>query len=154
MSAVCRLFGKTRQGWYKQAASLNNTVLAEAVVIKHVQELRKQMPRIGTRKLQYLLGPLLQQHGMNFGRDKLFDILADYGLLVRRRKRKKIFTTDSNHPFRKYPNLIKGMELLEPERLWVSDITYIGLKEHYCYLSLITDAYSRRIMGYCLWAQP
>jgi len=151
MSFVCRLFGKTRQGWYKQRASLNNVVLQEAVIIKHVQELRKQMPRIGTRKLQYLLDPLLQQHGINIGRDKLFDILADYGFLVRRRKRRKVFTTDSNHPFRKYPNLVKGMDVLEPGRLWVSDITYISLNEGYCYLSLVTDAYSRRIMGYCLW---
>ena len=151
MSIVCRLFGKTRQGWYKQQSSLNNIVLQEAVIIKHVQEQRKQMPRIGTRKLQYLLDPLLAEHGMNIGRDKLFDILADYGLLVRRRKRKKVFTTDSNHPFRKYPNLVKGMEVRESGHLWVSDITYISLKERYCYLSLITDAYSRRIMGYCLW---
>lgn len=151
MSVVCRLFGKTRQGWYKQQSRLNNVVLQEAVIIKHVQELRRQMPRIGTRKLQYLLDPLLAQHGMTPGRDKLFDILADYGMLVRRRKRKKIFTTDSNHPFKKYPNLVKGMLVKESGRLWVSDITYISLREGYCYLSLVTDAYSRRIMGYCLW---
>lgn len=130
---------------------MDNVVLQEAIVIRHVQELRQQMPRIGTRKLQYLLAPLLQQHGITLGRDKLFDILAEYRLLVRRRKRKKMFTTDSNHPFKKYPNLIKGMEITGPGRLWVSDITYIRLKESYCYLSLITDAYSRRIMGYCLW---
>jgi putative transposase len=151
MSEACRLFGKTRQGWYKQQAGMDNVVLQEAIVIRHVQELRQQMPRIGTRKLQYLLAPLLQQHGITLGRDKLFDILAEYRLLVRRRKRKKMFTTDSNHPFKKYPNLIKGMEITGPGRLWVSDITYIRLKESYCYLSLITDAYSRRIMGYCLW---
>lgn len=151
MSDVCRLFGKTRQGWYKQQSSLNNVVLQEAVVIKHVQDLRRQMPRVGARKLQYLLDPLLGQHGISLGRDKLFDILADYGLLVRRRKRRKVSTTDSNHPFRKYPNLVKGMEVRKPGNLWVSDITYISLKDNYCYLSLVTDAYSRRIMGYCLW---
>jgi putative transposase len=151
MSFVCRLFGKTRQGWYKQQTHLDNTVLREAIVIKHVQELRKQMPRIGTRKLQHLLTPLLEQHKINLGRDKLFDILAEYGLLVRRRKRKKVFTTDSNHPFKKYSNLIKGMKVTESGCLWVSDITYIALREKFCYLSLVTDAYSRRIMGYCLW---
>jgi putative transposase len=151
MSFVCGLFGKTRQGWYKQQASLDNEVLKEAIILRHVRELRSQMPRIGVRKLHYLLGAQLKAHSINLGRDKLFDILADYGLLVRRRKRRKVLTTNSDHPFKKYPNLIKGMELTGPGQLWVSDITYIRLKEKYCYLSLITDAYSRRIMGYCLW---
>jgi len=151
MSFVCGLFGKTRQGWYKQQASLDNEVLKEAIILRHVRELRAQMPRIGARKLHYLLAPQLQAHDIDLGRDKLFDILADYGLLVRRRKRRKALTTNSDHPFKKYPNLIKGMELKGPGQLWVSDITYISLKEKYCYLSLITDAYSRRIMGYCLW---
>jgi len=151
MSFVCRLFGKTRQGWYKQQAHLTNEVLKDAVILRHVQELRRQMPRVGTRKLHYLLGLQLADHGINLGRDKLFNILADYGLLVRRRKRRKVLTTDSDHPFKKYPNLIKGMDINRSGQLWVSDITYLGLKEKYCYLSLVTDAYSRRIMGYCLW---
>ena len=151
MSFVCGLFGTTRQGWYKQQASLDNEVLREAIIIRHVRELRSQMPRVGARKLHYLLAPQLQAHNIHLGRDKLFDVLADYGLLVRRRKRRKVLTTNSDHPFKKYPNLIKGMELNGSGRLWVSDITYISLKEKYCYLSLITDAYSRRIMGYCLW---
>lgn len=152
MSSVCRLFGKTRQGWYKQKASLDNVVLREAVIVKHILEVRRQMPLLGTRKSHFLISPPLAQHGISIGRDKLFDIVADYGLQVRRRKRRKMFTTDSNHPFRKYPNLVKGMELSEPGKLWVSDITYISLKGGgFCYLSLVTDAYSRRIMGYCLW---
>jgi len=151
MSFVCGLFGKTRQGWYKQQASLDNEVLRDAIILKHVRELRSDMPRIGTRKLHYLLAPQLKAHNINLGRDKFFDILADYGLLVRRRKRRKAITTNSDHPFKKYPNLIKGIELIRSGRLWVSDITYISLKEKYCYLSLVTDAYSRRIMGYCLW---
>lgn len=151
MSFVCGLFGKTRQGWYKQQASLDNEVLKDAIIVRHVRELRSKMPRIGARKLHYLLAPQLRGHNIYLGRDKLFDVLSDYGLLVRRRKRRKILTTNSDHPFKKYPNLIKGMELKGPGQVWVSDITYISLKEKYCYLSLITDAYSRRIMGYCLW---
>jgi len=134
MSFVCRLFGKTRQGWYKQQAHLTNEVLKDAVILRHVQELRRQMPRVGTRKLHYLLGLQLADHGINLGRDKLFNILADYGLLVRRRKRRKVLTTDSDHPFKKYPNLIKGMDINRSGQLWVSDITYLGLKEKYCYL--------------------
>ena len=109
------------------------------------------MPRIGTRKLHYMLTDTLQKHDISIGRDKLFDLLEDYGLLIRRRKRKRINTTDSNHPFRKYPNLIRELEVLRPNHLWVSDITYISLADRFCYLSLVTDAYSRMIVGYCLY---
>ncbi len=151
MSYVCRLFGKTRQGWYKQQRSIDNEFLREAVIIRHVRELRNQMPRIGTRKLHFMLASQLNAHHINIGRDKLFDILGDYGLLVRRRKRRKAITTNSDHPFKKYPNLIKGMIPTRSGQLWVSDITYIRLKEKFGYLSLVTDAYSRKIMGYCLW---
>ena len=109
------------------------------------------MPRIGTRKLHFLLTEILQKHDISIGRDKLFDLLADNGLLVRHRKRKRINTTDSNHPFRKYPNLIRDLQVMRPNHLWVSDITYISLANKFCYLSLITDAYSRKIVGYCLY---
>lgn len=108
------------------------------------------MPRIGTRKLHYMLTETLQKHDISIGRDKLFDLLAEYGLLVRRRKRRRISTTDSNHPFRKYPNLVRELQVLRPNYLWVSDITYISLSDGFCYLSLVTDAYSRKIVGYCL----
>lgn len=108
------------------------------------------MPRIGTRKLHYMLEEVLQKHQISIGRDKLFDLLEDYGLLIRRRKRRRAVTTDSNHPFRKYPNLIREMAVLRPNHLWVSDITYISLTHDFCYLSLVTDAYSRKIVGYCL----
>ena len=108
------------------------------------------MPRIGVRKLHHILTDTLQRHQISIGRDKLFDLLSDYGLLVRRRKRKRVNTTDSNHPFRKYPNLIRELEVLRPNRLWVSDITYLNLPDSFCYLSLVTDAYSRKIVGYCL----
>jgi transposase InsO family protein len=70
---------------------------------------------------------------------------------VRRRKRRKPLTTDSGHPFFKYPNLIRELEVVRPNQLWVSDITYIPVGAGFCYLSLITDAYSRKIVGWCLW---
>jgi len=108
------------------------------------------MPRIGGRKLHFMLTDTLREHGINIGRDKLFDLLADRGLLVRRRKRRKAITTDSNHPFHKYPNLIRQLQVVRPNHLWVSDITYISIRNGFCYLSLITDAYSRKIVGYCL----
>ena len=108
--------------------------------------------RLGSKKLYEMLSPTFKQHKIKLGRDRFFDLLADYGLLIRKRKRKYARTTDSNHPFRKYPNLIKDLSIIQPNRLWVSDITYLSLVGgRFCYLSLITDAYSRKIVGYCLY---
>jgi transposase InsO family protein len=98
-----------------------------------------------------MLTDTLQEHGINIGRDRLFDLLEAYGLLVRRRKRKSVYTTNSRHRFNRYPNLVKAMQPLSAGQLWVSDITYIALFEDFAYLSLITDAYSRKIVGYCLY---
>jgi putative transposase len=125
--------------------------MKNAIIIKRVNEIRADMPRIGTRKLYFLLTDTLQQHDIQIGRDRLFDLLSDYGMLVRKRKRRKIYTTDSNHPFRKYPNLIRELSVVHPNQLWVSDITYISLTGKFGYLSLVTDAYSRKIVGYCFY---
>jgi putative transposase len=144
------LFGKTRQAWYVQQWANEDDALRDTIVIKRVKEIREKMPCLGTRKLQYLLTETLQKHNISIGRNKLFDLLSEYGLLVRRRKRKRVSTTDANHPFRKYPNLIRELQAAGPNQLWVSDITYISLKEGFCYLNLVTDAYSRKIVGYCL----
>jgi transposase InsO family protein len=148
---ICGLFGKTRQAWYVQQWSGEDDALCDTVVLKRVKEIREQMPRIGTRKLYHMLTDTLQEHKIRIGRDKLFDLLEEYAMLVRRRKRRKVSTTDSNHPFRKYPNLIRGLQVIRPNQLWVSDITYIRIGDGFGYLSLITDAYSRKIAGYCLY---
>lgn len=134
------------QQWCCEDDSLRDTV-----VLKTVKAIREDMPRIGTRKLYTMLADTLQEHKIKIGRDKLFDLLEEYGMLIRRRKRRKVSTTDSNHPFRKYPNLVRHMQVIRPNQLWVSDITYIRLIDEFCYLSLVTDAYSRRIVGYCLY---
>jgi len=151
LRVICGLFGKTRQAHYKQQWTEDELAMKNAIIIKRVQEIRADMPRIGTRKLHYLLAATLAEHKIDIGRDKLFDLLSDYGMLVRRRKRRKVYTTDSNHPFRKYPNLIRDLVVLEPNQLWVSDITYISLSCSFAYLSLVTDGYSRKIVGYCLY---
>jgi putative transposase len=148
---ICGLFGKTRQALYKQQHAEDRLVMKNAIIIKEVKGIRCDLPRTGTRKLYFLLAPVLELHGISIGRDSLFDLLSDYGLLVRKRKRRKVFTTDSNHPFRKYPNLIKDLDIPRPQRLWVSDITYIRQSPGFCYLSLVTDAYSRKIVGHCLY---
>ena len=98
-----------------------------------------------------MLQPTYQQHQIKMGRDKLFELLADHQLLVRPPRRKRVYTTDSNHPFRKYPNLIGQLSVKTVNQIWVSDITYLSLAAgRFCYLSLITDVYSRKIVGYHL----
>lgn len=146
----CTVFGKSRQAWYYTRSQSQQQDMTDSLVVKMIQEIREKQPRIGTRKLYHLLLPGLQEHKIKIGRDKLFEILERYGLLIRYRKRKAI-TTDSNHPFYKYDNLIQQLILRAKNQLWVSDITYISLKEGFAYLSLITDAFSRKIIGYCLW---
>ena len=104
---------------------------------------------LGTRRAYFLLKPEFIKHDIKMGRDQLFDLLRFHGLLIRRRKR-MVQTTNSNHWLKRYPNLIKQMCITDPEQLWVSDITYIRTLQGFSYLSLITDAYSRKIVGYSL----
>jgi transposase InsO family protein len=92
----------------------------------------------------------LKAHQFQIGRDAMFDLLSEHGLSVTGRKRKGSVTTFSGHRFKKYPNIIKGFIPNAPNQLWVSDITYIHLKDGFAYLSLITDAYSHKIVGFYL----
>jgi putative transposase len=110
-----------------------------------IMEIRKSMPRIGVRKLYYLLLDKLRH--LKIGRDKFFDILRANHLLIPP-KRSYHVTTNSHHRFRKHQNLILDTVINRPEQVWVSDITYIGKREKPCYLSLVTDAYSKKIMGH------
>jgi len=113
-----------------------------------VTQERKLMPRIGGRKLLYMIQDRLPEELM-LGRDSFFNFLRDYGLLVRK-KRFRAKTTFSNHWLRKYPNLIKEFIPDGPHQLWVSDITYVETDEGFVYLFLITDAYSRKIIGWSI----
>jgi transposase InsO family protein len=116
-------------------------------VKEHVLSIRRSMPRLGTRKLHYLLGERLQKQGYTIGRDALFKLLREEDLLVKRKRRFQK-TTDSRHWMRKYPDLTKEVEVKRPEEVWVADITYLSLREGFCYLHLVSDAYSKKIMGY------
>ena len=111
---------------------------------------RKHQKRLGTRKLLGEMQVFLQAHQFQIGRDAMFDLLSEHGLLVTRRKRKGFITTLSKHRFKRYPNIVKDFIPIAPNQLWVSDITYIHLKDGFAYLSLITDAYSRKIVGFYL----
>ena len=114
-------------------------------MIELVKQQRLLMPKIGTRKLYYLLENELRL--LKVGRDKLFKILKANQLLIKP-KRKYHITTNSHHRFRKHKNQIKELEFTRPEQTWVSDITYIGNRKNPSYLALITDAYSKKIVGY------
>lgn len=124
--------------------------MANAIVLKLVEEIRRDLPRAGVPKLHFMLREKLIEHGIKMGRDALYQLLGEHGYLLRYRRRKP-YTTNSNHPYKKYPNLIRDIKYLtHPGQLWVSDITYIRLKEGFAYLSIITDAYSHKIIGHCL----
>lgn len=142
---ACTLFGVDRQVYYR---SIKRRIIKQdkaTLVVKMVLEIRTQMPRIGSKKLYYLLNQDLKT--LKIGRDKFIDILRANHLLIAP-KRSYHITTNSHHRFRKYKNQLLDLQINRPEQVWVSDITYIGKREKPCYLSLITDAYSKKIVGY------
>lgn len=143
------MLGYSRQQYYKQGKERCLRKQFEEQIRLFVCRERKLLPKVGTRKLQILLHSSFEERGIKCGRDQLFSILRQYGLLNRPRKR-YIQTTMSRHWMRKYPNLVRTRAVTAPEQVWVSDITYIKTDEGYSYLSLVTDAYSRKIMGYNL----
>lgn len=145
LGILCGLFGKTRQAWHKKQKTIYRSAAAEHIIVDMVCDIRCEMPRIGGRKLCKMLA----DNSIDIGRDALFDILRRNNLLVRRR-RNRIRTTQSQHWLRKYRNLIKVLKVDSPNQLWVSDITYIKTIDEVLYLFLITDAYSKKIIGYCL----
>ena len=140
----CGVFGISRQAYYKQKISIAAKQVQAEDVVSKVLDVRISMPRVGTRKLYYLLG-----QDLLVGRDKLFSILRANNMLIKPH-RSYTKTTMSKHWLHKYPNLMKGIELNRPNQVYVSDITYIKSKEKTHYLSLVTDAYSRKIVGYHL----
>lgn len=143
------MFGISRQAWHKRQKRVFLEKQQEETIIQLIREPRKIMPRLGGKKVYRKIKPELQQLPIKMGRDKLFTFMREHKLLV---KRKKNFTktTNSMHRFRKHPNLIKGLEIVRPEQVWVSDITYIRTREGFMFLCLITDAYSKLIMGHYL----
>lgn len=150
MENICALFGMSRQAFYDAQKQEQKTSIAQMIVLCLVREIRSIMPMIGTRKLVQQLAEPLKEHGIKMGRDQLFELLRFHGLLVRRRRR-MVKTTDSHHWLKRYPNLTIGLELNGAEQLWVSDITYVRTLQGFSYLSLITDAFSRKVVGHCLY---
>lgn len=104
---------------------------------------------LGGKKVYHQIKPSLHVHSIKMGRDKLFRLLSEHDLLIKPKRRYTV-TTNSKHWLRKYPNIIKDKPITAPEQVWVSDITYIKTDHGNCYLNLVTDAYSRKIMGYAI----
>lgn len=125
-------------------------LIEDHIVHQMVLNVRKEHPRMGTRKIYHLIKPDLARSNIKMGRDALFDLVAENNMKVQKRKRRHI-TTNSNHVFRRYPNLIRDLEPDGPNQIWVSDITYIRtVSDGFLYLFLITDSYSKKIVGYRL----
>jgi transposase InsO family protein len=149
LSKLCWLFGVTRQAYYQGFHRAEFLKIEEDLVLKEVISIRKDHPRMGTRKLFVKLENFMFEHQIKMGRDALFDLLSLHQLLIRKRRR-KIVTTQSKHWMRKYPNLIKEFIPTAPNQLWVSDITHWKISTIPLYISLITDAFSHKIVGYNL----
>ncbi|MBP2283614.1 transposase InsO family protein [Flavobacterium sp. CG_23.5] len=142
---ACTLFGVDRQVYYRKIKRRIARQSNASKVVSMVLEIRQTMPRIGAKKLYFLLNNELKQ--LKIGRDKFINILRANHLLITP-KRSYHITTNSHHRFRKHQNQILELQIQRPEQVWVSDITYIGKRESPRYLSLVTDAYSKKIMGY------
>lgn len=147
---LCSLLGYSRQSYYQGIKYIHQKAYQADVIIEEVLRYRSVQKRIGTCKLLYEMKDFLTAHSFRIGRDAMFDLLGEYDLLIKNRKRKGHVTTFSKHRFRRYPNIIKEFVPDAPNQLWVSDITYIHLQQGFAYLSLITDSYSRKIVGFCL----
>lgn len=149
MSKACRLFGISRQAIYQQEARCSDRERDLLIVKQLVETQRRAMPCLGTRKLYFLLEQSFRENGIKMGRDAFFSYLKREHLLVKPMK-SYTRTTFSRHWLRKYPNLFKDLDVYRPEQVFVSDITYIKSREKTHYLSLVTDVFSRKIVGYHL----
>ena len=141
------MFGVNRQVYYRRKQSVKRRKSRAVQVIELVEAIRFKMPKIGVRKLYFLLQKELNQ--LHVGRDRLFRIMKANHMLIIPKRRYHI-TTNSHHRFRKHKNLIENVIPEKPEQIWVSDITYVGNRQNPMYLALVTDAYSKQIMGYDL----
>ncbi|WP_139294740.1 IS3 family transposase [Salinivibrio sp. ES.052] len=147
LAAACRATGISRQGVYQAVARMESRRAELSIIRDWVQYWRKYMPRLGARKLYALVKPKLAEHEIKLGRDGFFSYLRSEGLLV---KPKKSYTktTCSKHWMKKHPNLLKEDGLHDAAHVLVSDITYVESDQGVHYLSLVTDANSRKIVGH------
>ena len=144
---MCRYLNISPQAYYRNYQYRNKVEIEEDKILDFVRRERSKNPKLGVRKLYSKFRYYYPSNRIKIGRDKFFELLRKHDLLIKRRRR-YCRTTNSNHSFRVYRNLIKEREATAPHQVWVSDITYINTYEGFLYLSLITDGYSRKIVGY------
>lgn len=152
---MCRLLGVSKQAYYKHEDKLMQKLALESFVVEYVKSIRVKDPGIGGNKLWLMYHNLFgKENGVGYNR--FYDILDRNGLKVRKRSH-RTRTTDSDHDYPVYPNLVKDLIPTHSCELMVCDITYILIGEDpvtgkniFCYLSVVTDAYSKEIIGYCV----
>lgn len=136
-----------RQAYYRALNKSEKDAAVSAIILALVKEVRLDLPESGSKKVYLDIKPLLEEQGLKVGRDKVHKCLKDNDLLIKKKKR-YVTTTDSHHRFRKYKNEIKSIEITRPEQVFVTDITYVKVGGKHAYLYLMTDAYSKKLMGW------
>jgi transposase InsO family protein len=144
---MCRYFGYSRSAYYKSLGVQEAEVLSSSLILDMVRRERFLQPRLGVKKLYWMLCSDIRSIAPHFGRDKFFSLLRAHDLLVAR-KRQYCKTTRSCHHFHTYGNLIKDLTFCRSNQAWASDITYLRTAKGFVYLSLLTDMYSRKIVGW------
>jgi putative transposase len=147
VTAVCRWLGMSRQNYYARRRQRERRALDEELVVELVQIERKVQPRLGTRKLHFLTRGQLDRAGVRLGRDRFFEVLRARGLLLQPLAAEHPCTTSSYHCLPVFGNRIKTLALQRPNQVWVADLTYLRTGEGFLYLALLTDKYSRKIVG-------
>jgi putative transposase len=138
---------RSRQSYYQALKVQRTKCQHDNELLNIVQPVRQLLPRIGGKKLHFMIKDKLEDRAIKIGRDKFFQWLREQDLLIRRKK-SYVVTTQSRHRFWVHSNLAEQFVPKKANELWVSDITYIRTLQGFCYLALITDAFSRKIVGY------
>lgn len=145
--AACDWFGISRQAHYQACQRQMQREVEDKLLLEMVQDIRQKHPRMGVRKLHHRLKELMMKAGIARGRDALFDLLREHDLLVVTKRNRRRTTRPG---LWRCPNRLAELTVERPNQAWVSDITYLQSEQGFVYLSLITDAYSRYIVGYDL----
>jgi len=138
----------TRQNYYARRKARQNRKVDAGLVVALVMEERKIQPRLGTRKLHFMLKGILAQEGVKLGRDRFFAVLGEHGLLLEPKAAESPCTTHSRHYLPVFGNRIKGLEVSQPNEVWVGDLTFLRTEVGFLYLALLTDKASRKVVGY------
>jgi len=148
VTGVCQQLGMSRQNYYQRRQERQEQAVDAELIMELVQAERRVQPRLGARKLLVVLAGPLAKAGVKVGRDRFFEVLRLGGLWLERLPREQPQTTSSYHCLPVFANLVKGREIRRPNEVWVSDLTYVRTEEGFLYLALVTDKFSRKIVGY------